>query len=153
MNVIYVEISHPGPVVILHFKTQSIPNSLLFTQKVSFFKYLFVFTRKADLQRGDTEGKILCPPVHSSSGHNDLQLSQSQARRQEILPGLPGGCRIPRCWSTLRCLPRPQVVNWMGSEAARIQTGTYMGSWQLQYENLTTEPSCRAPHRKFLLAE
>ena len=47
-----------------------------------------------------------------------LGLNQSEARIQELLPGLPHGCRVPRVWAVLHCFPRPQAGSWVGSGAA-----------------------------------
>ena len=55
-------------------------------------------------------------------------LCQSEARSQELLLGIPHGCRVPRLWAVHVCPPRPQAGSWMGSRAARIRTGARMGS-------------------------
>ena len=64
------------------------------------------------------------------------ELSQSEARSLELLPGLPRRCRQVMLWVIFDCFPRPQAESWMQSRAAGIRTGAHMGSWHVQDENL-----------------
>ena len=61
-----------------------------------------------------------------------LELSQSKARSQELPPGLPRGCRVPRLQAILNCFPKPQAESWMESGAARIRAGAQLGSQHIQ---------------------
>ena len=103
--------------IIIFFKAQSF-----------FFKDLFLlfFIGKADIQRGETERKIFRPMIHSPSEPNGADTMP--IRSQELLPGLPRGCRFPKFWAVLDCFPRPQAGSWKGSRAAGIRTGAHLGS-------------------------
>ena len=46
------------------------------------------------------------------------ELNPSKARSQELLPGLPYECIVPRLWAFFYYFPRPQAGSWMGSGAA-----------------------------------
>ena len=74
------------------------------------FLKIDLFIGKSDLQRGgETERKILHPKIHSPSERNRPMLCRSEARIQELLPGIPHGCRVPKLWAVLDCFPRPQA--------------------------------------------
>ena len=111
-----------------------------------FLKYLFIFTTKTDIQRGETERKIFHSLVHPPSECNGLVLHRSRARSQELSQGLPHRCRIPKHWAVLDCFPRPQAWSWMGSGAARIRTGAHMVSLHIQgedFSHLATPPGLK----------
>ena len=65
-----------------------------------------------------------------------LEQSQSECRSQELPPGLPRRCRVPRLRAVLDCFPPPQTGSWMGSVAARTRISAHMGSWHVQGEDL-----------------
>ena len=104
--------------------------------KTSFFKDLFLFIGKVDIQRGgEKERKIFHLIFSLPNQPQQMELSQSEARSQELLLGLPHGCRDPKPWAILYCFNRLQAGSWMGSGAAGIRPGAHMGSQCIQGED------------------
>ena len=60
--------------------------------------------------------------------------------------GPPRGCRVPKPWAILNCLPRPQAGSWMGSGTAGIRTGALMGSRACKARTLTTCATAPGPN-------
>ena len=58
------------------------------------------------------------------------ELNQFEAGDQQLLSVYPHECRVPKLYSILDCLPRPQAGSLIGSGAADIRTGAHMGSWR-----------------------
>ena len=80
----------------------------------NFLKTYFIFIRKLDIQRRGQRRNLPSADSHPKR-LQQLELSQSEAMSQDLLPGLPHGCRVPRLWAVLDCFPRPQAGSWMGS--------------------------------------
>ena len=73
--------------------------------EIYFLFYLFTFPEKLDLQReAETKSSIIqfTLLVAATAGTNPIW-------NQELLPGFPHRCRIPRCWAFLYCPLRLQT--------------------------------------------
>ena len=104
-----------------------------------FFKDLFIYWKvRYTERRRDREEDLPSDDLLNKWAQRPM-LCQSEARMQELLPGLAHGeglCRVPKLWAVLNCSPRPQAWSWMGSGAAGIRTGAQYGflvhsSWGL----------------------
>lgn len=100
-----------------------------------FKKDLSIFTRKTDPQTEDAEKKIFVGSPCKLP--QQLKLSRSEARSQELPWGLPHGCRCPRLWPILHYPPRSDTGSWMESGTVGTRTKIDVGSWCMGISQLS----------------
>lgn len=107
---------------------------------VSFSNYLYFFIRKSYLQKEERKVFHLWFTLHM---FQQLELRQSKARSQKLLPGLQ--VQAPRTWAVIYCFLTPYRGSWMGSTATETRTSEYMGcctqKWRITQLSKHSNPS------------